>query len=204
MKKFLVLLPVLGLLVACDQSASGKQESVAGGDNAIDTKKSDWSSRERKEWLEECLETSGSTPGAKAICFCMLEKIESKYPDPKDAEEAGKEETDMLATECVISNDQYGLEDDANSIPADGNGSDENTDSSWTEEQRREFVHGCTTAAQHTQGFTWQQASQYCDCMTKRVEKSYSFQEASKLTAADFQTKEWSDESMDCRSRLEY
>ena len=79
-------------------------------------------------------------------------------------------------------------------------GSGQENRKSWTNLQRQTFVQGCATTAQQQQGFTAQQANSYCDCMTRKVEKKYSFDQAARLKAADLQTQEWIDAATDCRS----
>jgi hypothetical protein len=66
--------------------------------------------------------------------------------------------------------------------------------------QHQQYVQGCAATARQAQGVTAQQANAYCDCMTSKVERKYTFEEASRLTATDFQTEEWQNAANDCRT----
>jgi hypothetical protein len=176
-----------------------------------DNDKSNWTSKQRRNWMDECVDELGNqinnASQAKQICSCVLEKMEKKYPDASDAENATEAEGEKWGRECTAKlerdNDGYGNDDNEDYVDRNngGNtGSKESNRGNWSELQREQFIQGCATTAKQVQGFTSQQANSYCECMTRKVERKYSFQEAARLTAEDFQTQEWIDAVAECRS----
>lgn len=164
-----------------------------------DNGKSNWTSKQRNKWLNECMDAADNSPRAKEVCSCVLEKMEKKYPDASDVEKASEAEGTRLAKECMAGGG--GNEEDNDEDTKNDDDRDNNQGGNWTNLQRKQFIQGCATVARKAQGFTSEQANSYCDCMTRKVERKHTFQEAGRMTSEDFQTEEWQNAAMDCRPR---
>lgn len=218
MKKIFVLLLAVSLFVACNNDKKNpfgkidfKEKNGTGDDKDNKDDKNDdngfktasnWTSKQRSTFLSQCVESAGGNPQAKSICSCVLEKMEKRFPDPNDAENASEELGAKLARECMAgtNTDNEGNEDvEDNSGFNNNDGNDDNQRTGWTKQQRQQFIQGCATNAQQAQGFTAQQANSYCDCMTRKVEAKFSFKEAGRLTTRDLQTPEWQQAALDCQ-----
>lgn len=169
-------------------------------DSGNDDTKGNWTSKQRTQWLNDCIDEAGNTPQAREICSCVLEKAEKKYPDVRDAEKLSEAEGERLARECMNGDNSDSDPDEEDYAGKDDQGSG---GGSWSNLQRKQFIQGCATTARQAQGLTAQQANDYCDCMTRKVERKHSFNEAAKMTATDFQTQYWQNAAMDCRSRID-
>lgn len=132
---------------------------------------SNWTSKDRNDFVVECVKAAKagmSEDSAKYYCYCMLTKIEAKYPDTKDA--ATISEADMASPEW-----RKMIESCLGKY--------------WTNDQRNEFMFSCTSAA--TQ-LGEENAKYYCECMMYKIENKYhSYAEASKITAQTLQKPEW-------------
>ena len=225
MKKLFILFLATTLFAACNNDnpfgkkdanadKTGKEEKsdgekktggLFGGGKSDDN--SNWTSKQRNDWMDKCLDEFSDNPQARKICSCVLDKIEQKYPDAKDAEESTEEEGQQIISACMKGlNSKDGYDDaDDNTTRTDRDdaaGGQNINRNSWTDLQRQTFIQGCATTAQQQQGFTAQQANSYCDCMTRKVEKKYSFEQAARLRTEDLQTQEWIDAAADCRARI--
>lgn len=146
-----------------------------------------------------CLQQLGNDPQAKAKCDCWVGKVEAKFPNTP-VEQISEQAANELAVECMKN---FGGGD----VPADFNpdynvnaGEDingGNAGGNWTQQQRQQYIQGCSQSAQQS-GLSAQQASTYCDCMTRKVEQKYTFDQAGRMSAADFQTPEWQQAIYDC------
>lgn len=183
-----------------------------GGDNG----RSNWTKKDRNKWLDEC-ETQLGDKG-KEICSCVLAKVERKYPDPSDAENATEAEGARFAKECLgggktddyntdEDNDDYSRDDrddrrtgddDGGYTGVDDNDNDRNTGGRWTTQQRQSYIQGCATTAVQS-GLTRAQANSYCSCMVGKLEQKVNFQVASRMTEADFRAAEWQEAAIECR-----
>jgi hypothetical protein len=219
MKK--VFLPLLGLIIlagcnnnnplAKKQDDNNKTETDdqprkkkgglfgGGGDEETNKGASNWTAAQRSDWMNKCLDQFADNPKVKNLCSCVIGKIEQQYPNPKDAESISDEQGQKIVRSCT---DGLGNEND-NTLtgPNDNNTGGEHT-IPWTDLQRQTFIHGCAVTAQQKQGFAAEQANTYCDCMTRKVERKFSFDQAAKLKASDLQTQEWIDAAEDCRNRV--
>jgi hypothetical protein len=162
--------------------------------------KGQWTTKDRNKWLDECTDEMSSNPQAKRICSCVLEKAEQKYTDVRDAERASEEDGKKLFRQCMT--DINGGDENIDDKYKDRNNVDDlykdNNRNTWTDQQRQQYIKECSATARPAHGFTEQQANSFCDCMTRKVEQKYSFQEATKLTTKDFQTQEWQNAANDC------
>jgi hypothetical protein len=159
-----------------------------GGNGGGNGGGSGWTKEDEKKWNDVCIT---GNPQTDKLCPCVLEKLEKKYPTFEEANTKGtREEGQKLGKECA--NEMGGNSNNNNDNNNSGNGS-------WTSEQFQQFSQGCATAAQRNFNYSPQQARSYCDCLTKKVEQQYNFQQAAKLTAQDFQTDEWNKAKVDCQ-----
>jgi hypothetical protein len=138
-----------------------------------------WSKADRTDFVTSCIGTAKagmSEDSAKHYCLCMLEKIESKFPNPADA---GKLTAEQLASpewKKIIQNCLTGQ---------------------WTTDERSEFVTSCVNAAK--EGIGEEKAKKYCDCMLYKVEKKYpNAADAAKLTAQELEKPEWKKALQEC------
>jgi hypothetical protein len=232
MKKLLMFMLAISLLTACNNNPFGGkdnkvtkqdkdgQDDKDDKDDDADKKgdkdddieggvtESNWTRSQRNKWLDQCIEASGNNPKAREVCSCVLEKLEKKYPDSKDADNASEAEGTRLAKECmagtVTGGDEDNNDDGRGKVKQDDDDTDNGGTEGWTSLQRKQFIRGCATTAKQAQGFTTEQANSYCDCMTKKIERKYSFQEAGRLTTADLSTQEWQNAAIDCRNSIDY
>jgi hypothetical protein len=141
--------------------------------------KSNWTPKDRTDFLTECVKAAKagmSVDSARNYCYCMLEKIEVKYPLTEDA--AKISEADLMSPdwqkqvrECLVSN--------------------------WTSAQRESFLNDCIKEAK--KGISEDKALTYCDCMLFKVERKYpSHAEAQKLTAEELAKPHWKKEIVGC------
>jgi hypothetical protein len=186
-----------------DKEEKGDAEKKTGGlfGGAKNNDNNNWTNKQRNDWMNKCLDEFTGNSQAKKICSCVLDKVEQKYPDAKDAEEIPDAEGERIIKGCTA-----GINGDEEGYTRRGDGNDGMTGNenknNWTDLQRQTFIQGCAGTAQQLQGFTAQQANSYCDCMTRKVEKRYSFEQAARLRAEDLQTQEWIDAAADCRARI--
>lgn len=225
----LLFLFVLGtfLITSCNSNTLGdkaKKEKTSKfdedgddrGDGGDDRGRgSSWTKKDRNRWLDEC-ETQLGEKG-KQICSCVLAKVERKYPDPSDAENATEEEGARFAKECLAGgggggddyqdDDDYSRDDrddrdirvtdDYDRTDMDGD-DDRGGGARWTSQQKQSYIQGCAGTAVQS-GLTRSQANSYCTCMVNKLEQKMNFQKASRMTQADFQAAEWQEAAMECR-----
>lgn len=225
MRKLLLFLLAFSLLTSCNDSQFSKKaskEETADKDdrdkgkdedddrddkkNKDDDTESNWTTKQRNKWLNECIDAASSNPQARELCSCVLEKVERKYPDSEDAEKVSEAEATRLAKECLAGIRADGADDDGEVDTrkvADDGDEDNNQGGGWSNLQRKQFVRGCATTAKQAQGFTTEQANSYCDCMTRKLERKHTFQEAGRMKPEDFQTEEWQNAADDCRSGID-
>jgi hypothetical protein len=167
--------------------------------------RSDWTTAQKNKWLDECINASHNSAHAREVCSCVIDKLEKKYPDAKDAENATEAEGTRLAKDCMedLGITGTGTERDETNFKQKDNEEETNGNrgGSWTKLQREQYIKGCETTARKNPGYTEQQIHSYCDCMTTKVERKYTFLDAAKMTAQDFQTQEWQKAAADCMPR---
>jgi hypothetical protein len=179
-------------------------EDDVEGENDRTRKKSNWTKKDRNKWMDECESELGAK---KDICPCVMAKVEKKYPDPVDAEDATEAEGIRWAKECLTGGnsddnvDDYGTDDRDDRDGGDEritDDEDNNSGDRWTSQQRQSYIQGCAGSAVQA-GLTRTQANSYCACMVGKLEKKVNFQVASRMTEADFQSQEWQEAAMECR-----
>ena len=172
---------------------------------------SGWSAADRNDLINSCTQGATQNMGAekaKAYCTCMQQKLEVKFPNPKDAGKITAEtmqtpEMKVMVASCLGGDNTNNNNPTGNPLGnPNGNTNNNNTAGNWTQAQHDQYVQGCAATAQQSQGMTSQQAISYCDCMTRKVEQKYSFDEAARLTSADLQTEEWMRAADECRSQV--
>ena len=189
MKKLLILFLTIGILISCNDNAPrGFNDRDSDGG---------WTNKLRNKYLNQCIDEAGDNEKlARKVCSCVLEKVEKKYT-VEEAEELSEAVGAKLARECMDAEGDGGKENDDY---GDRKKNDDDEGGDWTNRQRNQYIQECSTAAQQLQGFTAREADSYCECMTRKIEKKYSFKEASSLTTADLQTQEWVQAAADCKS----
>jgi hypothetical protein len=231
MKKLLILFLALGLFTACnnngknpfakktdsektEESSDDKEEKKKKGglfskkddDNTVEnSSKSTWTKSYRDDLIKKCEDEMSDDPQGRSICACAVAKLEKKYPDTKDADEAIETVAEGILAQCRTgggggdgyTDDRYKTREIDVPVDEGSNGK------SWTMLQRQQSIQSCEVAARNNNqaGYSAQQINSYCDCMTRKLEKKHSFQQASKMTAADFQTQEWQSAAADCMPR---
>jgi hypothetical protein len=195
MKKLLIFFLAVNVLAACNNNG------MMGGGG--------WTTQDRNEFMNPCLQ-GGQT---KEICSCVLQKLEKKYSNLNEANAKGGAQAGRdLALECMNgrgNNDNGnggvlgGMNGNNNNNNNNNNDNNNNNqvEGNWTRQEYNQFVQGCASTAQQAQGFTSEQANEYCECITKKIEQKYSFREANQMTTADFQTEEWQNNIRNCQPR---
>ena len=178
-----------------------------------------WSDQMRMTMTNTCMQELGQVANAKQLCDCWVGKVEAKFANVSNPQQIPEEAANQLAMECLqqagggLDNfkgfdeggfDNYGDGGDENYNGGDDEGGNypntrQQNGRSWPAAQRQQWMMGCTTTAQQTMGATQQQAAAYCDCMTRKVEAKYTFEQAVKLTVQDFSTPEWQNARMECQ-----
>ena len=134
--------------------------------------KKGWPSIERQSFITECIGTAKknmSSDSARSYCYCMQEKMESKYPDIAEANKITA--TDLASPEWVK---------EIRSCIG----------STWTKKENEEFVTSCINSAKASLGET--KAKNYCACMMFKIQKIYpNASDADKISAEDFKTEPW-------------
>lgn len=186
MKKIIILVTVVAFITGCNNNSG-------------------WSSADRKKMIADCIKAARGTTiedRAKSYCECMQPIMEAKYPTVAEANKITPEnmqtpEMRKEAQKCL------GIEnsDDNNNNGNINNTGNDNETNNWSNQQRRQFVQDCAGTAQEKQGFTPEEANNYCDCMQRKMEKKFNYSEVSRLTAADLQTEEWRQAMIDCGAR---
>lgn len=168
-----------------------------------------WTTEQKEKSRKTCIdEVAGKFDDSivKKYCDCFVEKMIQKYPSYAEADKKGTQEEGMKMGEACIAElklNNQGNND--NSETGGGSGGDQGNggaDNGWTQAQFQQFVQGCASTAQKMQGMTAEQASAYCECMTRKVAQKYSFEVAARMTAADFQSQEWINAADECRARV--
>ncbi len=146
--------------------------------NKIADKKG-WSTEDRHTFISECMGTAISIgkDSARFYCYCMQEKIETKFPDVNDAnklsaDDLQKPEWKKAAKDCLT-----------------GIGT-------WTSKDRLDFMTECVDAAQDALGKG--KAKNYCECMLFKLEKKYPDPNDADLSEATLATPEWKKAIKDC------
>lgn len=159
MKKPSILLTLVSLFIVTSLFAQTAGE------------KKGWPSAERYSFITECIGTAKknmSSDSARFYCYCMQQKMESKYPDVADA---GK-----------ITKDELSSPEWKNQIKS--------CFGTWPKKDREEFITSCVNSARGSLGDV--KAKNYCECMSFKVEKLYpDADSAARLTTEDFKTEYW-------------
>lgn len=169
-----------------------------------------WSPALRNAIMQGCLGEVGNDPQAREKCDCWVGKVEARFPNAQTADQIPEEAANQLATECMQQfgggnyvppvNNEFGNDNINNNNINDGSV----TARTWPAAQRQQWIMGCAGNARQTFGLNQQQATEYCDCITRKVEQKYTFAEAVRLTVQDFSTPEWEAVRMNCQAALGY
>lgn len=153
-----------------------------------------WPEISRNNFLIGCIKNAAGPLGeekAKAYCTCMQQKLELRYPNSNDA---NKITADTMQKPEMIAMVRSCLNLDSISIQNDSL-------KKWAPDQYQQYLHSCSIAARPMQNMTLEEANDYCDCITKKIQQKYSYEDAVRLTFADFQTEEWKNAYMECLAK---
>jgi hypothetical protein len=155
--------------------------NVSFAQEAGEPQKKGWPSVERKGFITECIKSakvSMSEDSARSYCFCMLEKVEKKYPT---IEEAAK----ITAADMQSPEWKKDVKDCLASI------------SKWSATDRSDFLSECIKSAKA--GMSEEKAKTYCECMMFKFEKKYSNpNDAAGITEETLKSPEWKKLIQDC------
>ena len=146
------------------------------------TAKKGWPAGERTAFIASCFKSANvnlGTDTGRSYCYCMLEKIEKKYPTIEAA--ATIKSTDMETPEWQ------------KEIMACITGVSE-----WSTAERTAFLGDCKKTAT-AGGMGEQKATSYCECMMYKIEKKYPKAAAAAAISSEvLQTPEWKKMVQDC------
>ena len=158
MKKITLLLAILTSFSTLAYSQTGEKKS--------------WPAVERVAFIRECIKSAKVNMGidtARFYCYCMLEKVEIKYPDPeKSAKELTAEKLSTPEWQAEIRACLKGY---------------------WSTRDREDFLTSCIDAA-NSMGAD--NAKNYCECMLFNMERKYPDSEkAGEITEEEMKKPEW-------------
>lgn len=135
--------------------------------------KKGWPSAERYAFITECMKSAQkgmSEDTARFYCYCMIFKMEVKYPT---IEEAAAITADTLATPEWQKDIQACLQ------------------GYWNSKDRNDFLKDCISSAKD--GLGEEKAKNYCECMLYKVEVMYpdSGKATEELTEEKLNTPDW-------------
>jgi hypothetical protein len=158
-----------------------------------------WSDRDRKSMIDECIKAAKgglADDQAKRYCECMQPKMEARYPKIKDVKKVNT--TDMENSPELQEDALKCLGGDVTSDMT--NGADTaSVEGGWTQTQRDLYIRSCAMAAgQGENAMNPSQAQSYCDCMTRKIEKKFTFKDANTKISDALETPEWQAEVRAC------
>ena len=131
-----------------------------------------WTAADRGPFIEECVKAAKSgmsEDSAKYYCYCMLEKVEEKYPDPAEAGKLDESAFNSPEWKKIIAGCLGGY---------------------WNNKDRNDFMSSCTEVAKASIGE--EKAKAYCECMMYKIENRYPvYADATKITAEQLQSPDW-------------
>ncbi len=152
---------------------------IAFSMHSAKAQESKWSYKDRTDFIRSCTETaqaSISLDSAKFYCYCMLGKMEKKFPEPEKAltvteEEMNSPEWKKMARDCIGQN--------------------------WSNEYRNGFMYSCIESAKPNIGE--EDARSYCECMMFKIEnKLPNSADADKISAETLQQPDWQKLILSC------
>src|ERR1044071_3953652 len=159
MKKTFILILSLGFLFSCNNKGGG------------------WPSADENKWMNSCMGQMGTTPNAKDICSCILQKAEKTFPTYQQEETQGTEQQgEQWARECMNAsggnkgggmfnnkdnnnnnnnnNNGNNGDENGNNNNNNNNGNTDGGERGWTNAQRNQLINECTPSAEQAQGFS--------------------------------------------------
>ena len=135
--------------------------------------KKGWPAAERKGFILSCTseaKAAMSEDSARFYCYCMLEKLETKYPNIEDAAKITITDMESEAWKTDIKSCLTGF---------------------WSTASRDAFLSECSKSAKKD-GMNEDKSNTYCACMLQKVELKYPNPiEAGELTAEKLNSPEW-------------
>jgi hypothetical protein len=135
--------------------------------------KKGWPSKERYAFISECIKAAQkgmSEDTARFYCYCMIFKMEEKYPTVEEA--------------ATISEDKLASPEWQKEIQACLQGY-------WSSKDRNDFLKDCINSAKD--GLGADRAKNYCECMLYKIEVMYpdSGKAAEELTEEKINSPDW-------------
>ena len=160
MKKYVILSLLLITLFSIQLSAQTGE-------------KKGWPSSERYGFITECINAAQkgmSKDTARFYCYCMVFKMEEKYPTIEEASALTEEKLQSPEWQKEIQTCLQGY---------------------WSTKDRTDFLTDCINAAK--EGLGDEKAKNYCECMLYKVEVKYpdSSTVAGELTEEKLNSPEW-------------
>ena len=160
MKKYVILSLLLITLFSIQLSAQTGE-------------KKGWPSSERYGFITECIKAAQkgmSVDTARFYCYCMVFKMEEKYPTIEEASALTEEKLQSPEWQKEIQACLQGY---------------------WSTKDRTDFLTDCINAAK--EGLGDEKAKNYCECMLYKVEVKYpdSSTVAEELTEEKLNSPEW-------------
>ena len=118
-----------------------------------------WSKDDEDRWMNMC----ATDPGNKALCACVLQKLEAKYANFEEMNTKGtQEEGQQLAAQC--------RQEMGNGGNNRGGGLGGST---WSAADEQSFLNTCLKNATNA-GADQQTSNAHCNCVLKKIEAKYS------------------------------
>jgi hypothetical protein len=178
MKQLIIFVFAITFITSCNNHKNPfKRDDTGGLGGGGDDTKSNWTSKDRKKAMNDCVAEIPDNPQAKQICSCLLEKVEKKYPDPEDVDKkSSKEEIADMTRACLAGGGGGGDEDDngfgrkkkINEDDDNGGGG-----VGWSKRDKNTFLGQCEDGLAQ-KGYATGKAQQLCSCVLEKLEKRYS------------------------------
>jgi hypothetical protein len=140
---------------------------------AGEPKKKGWPSAERYGFITSCIreaKSNMSEDSARFYCYCMLDRVEKKYPTIEEASKITETDMQSAAWQKDIKECLGGY---------------------WGSAEREAFLSNCISSAQKG-GIGEEKSKSYCGCMLYKVEIRYPNPlDAEKLTPEVLDTPDW-------------
>jgi hypothetical protein len=165
MKKMTSILAVLFIITTQVSAQTGEKKG--------------WPAVERNAFIRECIKSASVNMGidtARFYCFCMLQKVETKFPDPaQSAKELTAEKLASAEWQAEIRACLKGY---------------------WSTLDRTDFMNSCIEAAK---SMGEEKAKNYCGCMLFKMENKYpESSKAGEITKEEMEKPEWQKAIKEC------
>lgn len=142
------------------------------------SQKSLWTYQDRTDFMTNCVEAANAIgrDSAKFYCYCMMDKLEKKYPDPAVLSESPDIDLESPEWKKVI---QGCL------------------GQNWPNEYRKGFLASCVETAKANLGEN--EARNYCECMMFKLELRYpNYEDADNISSETLSSPEFQELIRSC------